>query len=303
MIVIPREGRNRIPLTGLLHTLSLLVTALAALPLGATGTRAPDPAQFTPAGDEVPFVVSPSSVTRAMLDIAGVGARDTLIDLGSGDGRIVIAAAQRGATALGVEIDPALVAKSEAAARAAGVAARARFVKQDLFDTDLSAASVVTMYLLQEVNLQLRPRLLALAPGTRIVSHDWHMGDWEPDRRMVVEVPDKPVGRDKMSTVMLWVVPARVSGVWCGTGANRRATLRLDQSFQRLSGELTLEGGRPKAVVGSAQGEVILLSGGERGTLTLRASGGTLNAAGADGVLAAVSRFSWRAGPAGCAVP
>ena len=272
-------------------------------PAWGAGVRVLDPSQFTPAGDEVPFVVSPSNVTRAMLDIAGVTARDTLIDLGSGDGRIVIAAAQRGATALGVEIDPALVAKSEAAARAAGVSARTRFVKQDLFDTDLAGASVITMYLLQEVNLQLRPRLLALAPGTRIVSHDWHMGDWAPDRRVVVEVPDKPVGREKSSQVMLWVVPARVAGVWCGSSGDRRATLRLDQSFQRLSGELSVDGAAVRAIVGSAHGEVVTLSAAEHGTFTLRAAAGTLQAAGADGAFAPLARFSWRAGPAGCAAP
>ena len=120
MTVIPRKRRNRIPLTGLLHTLFLLVAALAAVPAGAAGARAPEPSQFTPAGDEVPFVVSPSNVTRAMLDIAGVTARDRLIDLGSGDGRIVITAARQfGASGLGVEIVPDLVAKSNENAKRA----------------------------------------------------------------------------------------------------------------------------------------------------------------------------------------
>jgi hypothetical protein len=174
-----------------------------------------------PAEVEVPFVVTPDRVTVAMLEIAGVGPGDHLIDLGSGDGRIVITAARRfGATGLGVEIVPDLVARSRRDAQQAGVAARALFREEDLFTTDLAPASVVTMYLLPEINLQLRPRLLALAPGTRIVSHDWDMGDWLPDRSLVLPVPDKPVGREKLSRVHLWHVPAAIEGRWCAAAAD-----------------------------------------------------------------------------------
>jgi SAM-dependent methyltransferase len=156
---------------------------------------------------DVPFIVTPDHVTLAMLELAGVGPRDTLIDLGSGDGRIVITAARRfGARGLGVEIVPELVKASRENARRAGVADRVEFRQQDLFDTDLAAATVITLYLLPEVNLQLRPRLQRLRPGTRIVSHDWNMGDWEPDRIVVVPAPDKPVGREKISRLYLWVV-------------------------------------------------------------------------------------------------
>jgi SAM-dependent methyltransferase len=161
---------------------------------------------------DVPFEPTPHLVVDAMLRLAKVGPGDLLIDLGSGDGRIVIAAARRGATGLGVEIVPELVEQSRANARAAGVAARVEFREQDLFRTDLARATVVTMYLLPEVNLQLRPRLLALAPGTRLVSHDWDLGDWAPDRSVRIDVPDKALGRDKFSRVHLWVVPARVHG-------------------------------------------------------------------------------------------
>lgn len=158
---------------------------------------------------DVPFIVTPDRVTHAMLQLAGVRACDHVIDLGSGDGRIVITAAKHfGATGLGVEIVPELVGKSRENARQAGVAERATFVEQDLFATDLSRATVVTMYLLPEVNLQLRPRLLALKPGTRIVSHDWDMGDWKPDRTVVVDAPDKPTGREKISRLHLWTIPA-----------------------------------------------------------------------------------------------
>jgi predicted methyltransferase len=161
-------------------------------------------------GDEVPFVVTPDNVTREMLKLADVKPGDHVIDLGSGDGRIVIvAASQFGATGLGVEIVPDLVAKSRENARRASVADKVEFRVQDLFETDLSRATVITMYLLPEVNLQLRPKLLALKPGTRIVSHDWDMGDWKPDRVVTVDVPDKPIGREKLSRLYLWTVPPR----------------------------------------------------------------------------------------------
>lgn len=187
------------------------------------------------AAEDVPFVVSPDNVTATMLEIARVAPEDYVIDLGSGDGRIVITAAKRfGARGLGVEIDPKLVAESRANARRAGVSTRAFFREQDLFKTDLSPASVVTMYLLPEVNLQLRPKLLALRPGTRVVSHDWDMGDWQPDRTIVLDVPDKSVGLEKKSRVHLWVVPARVQGDWCGTGKARGTLLRLAQDYQRF---------------------------------------------------------------------
>ena len=170
-------------------------------------------ATTTHAQDEVPFVTSPHPVTMAMLKLARVQASDVVLDLGSGDGRIVIAAARQfGARGVGVELSPQLVQTSLDNARRAGVAGRTQFVVQDLFETDLAQASVITMYLLPEVNLQLRPKLLALRPGTRIVSHDWDLGDWEPDRTVVVDAPDKPVGLEKKSRVHLWVVPAPLGG-------------------------------------------------------------------------------------------
>ena len=189
----------------------------------------------SPAAEEVPFITTPDNVTLEMLRIAQVGPQDHVIDLGSGDGRIVITAASRfGARGLGVEIVPELVRRSIANAQRAGVAERALFREQDIFQTDLSAATVITLYLLPEVNLQLRPRLLALTPGTRIVSHDWDMGDWKPDQTVVVPVPDKAVGLEKSSRVHLWRVPAPVDGLWCaGT-----AQLRVGQSFQNYQARL-----------------------------------------------------------------
>ena len=185
--------------------------------------------------EEVPFVTTPEHVAIAMLELAKVGPEDFVIDLGSGDGRIVIDAARRfGARGLGVEIVPDLVERSRRAAEEAGVADRAHFREQDLFRTDLAPASVITMSRLPDVNLQLRPRLLKLRPGTRIVSHDWDMGEWTPDRTMTIDVPDKPLGRDKVSRIHLWIVPAQVEGVWCGIGKARGKRLEVTQAFQRF---------------------------------------------------------------------
>jgi SAM-dependent methyltransferase len=156
---------------------------------------------------DVPFVVTPQRVVDAMLELARVGPEDRLLDLGSGDGRIVItAAARRGTRGVGIEIDPRLVQLARRRAREAGVQDRVRFEVQDLFQTDLSQATVITMYLLPDVNLALRPTLQRLRPGTRIVSHDWDMGDWPPDRQVVLDVPDKPVGLSRQSTLFLWTV-------------------------------------------------------------------------------------------------
>jgi Methyltransferase domain len=223
-------------------------TALAALALCLAG-----PGSLR-AQEEVPFVTTPDNVTLSMLELAQVGPKDFVLDLGSGDGRIVILAAKRfGARGLGVEIVPELVQRSRRNAARAGVAERAKFLEQDLFKTDLSVATVITMYLLQEVNLQLRPALLALKPGTRIVSHDWDLGDWKSDRAITVDAPDKPVGLDKLSRLRLWVVPARVEGLWCGTGPHSGARLRLAQRFQDFAGTLAL-GGNSQEFAGRIDG-------------------------------------------------
>lgn len=230
--------------------------ALLALALCLAGPSA------LQAQDEVPFVVTPDNVTLAMLELARVGPQDFVLDLGSGDGRIVILAARRfGARGLGVEIVPELVERSRRNAAQAGVAERARFVEQDLFKTDLSTATVITMYLLQEVNLQLRPSLLALKPGTRIVSHDWDMGDWRPDRSVTVDAPDKPVGFDKRSRLHLWVVPARVEGAWCGIGAHRGTRLQLAQKHQVFDATLSLGSGA-QLLAGRIEGPRLRAAGG-----------------------------------------
>lgn len=211
--------------------------ALSAQPV----TPAPQPQPLAaplaaaPYMEEVPFITSPDNVTQEMLRLAQVRAGDHVIDLGSGDGRIVILAAKlHGATGLGVEIVPELVERSIRYAREAGVADKVSFKIQDLFQTDLSAASVITMYLLPDVNLALRPRLLALKPGTRIVSHDWDMGDWKPDQTTEVPVPNKAVGLARSSKIHTWMVPAQIDGAWCGTGALSGWSLRVTQRFQEV---------------------------------------------------------------------
>ena len=192
---------------------------------------------------DTPFVTTPDNVVRAMLDLAALRAGERLIDLGSGDGRIVIEAARRGATAHGVEIDPRLVAHSRDAAVRASVAERATFATQDLFETDFAAADVVTMYLLPDVNARLAPRLFAtLRPGARIVSHDYGLGAWPADTTIEVDAPGKTVGVVKRSTLMLWTVPAKVAGGWSGPAGGVPLALELEQSWQRVSGTLRWRG-------------------------------------------------------------
>ncbi|GAB3470686.1 hypothetical protein GCM10011496_04330 [Polaromonas eurypsychrophila] len=244
--------------------------------------------------EEVPFITSPDNVTLEMLSSAGVKRGDHVIDLGSGDGRIVILAAKKfEATGLGVEIDPSLVERSKASARNAGVADKVEFRVQDLFKTDLAPASVITMYLLPEFNLQLRPALLALKPGTRIVSHDWDMGDWKPDRTTVVAVPNKAVGREKSSKIHLWTVPAKVDGLWCASGLLRGASITLTQTYQNFSGTLAWRD-RTRELAGTISGSELRTPAGSSGELVLQATGDELRIASAQGNMALVQGASFR---------
>ena len=176
---------------------------------------------------DAPYVATDYQVVDAMLAMAEVRPDDFVVDLGSGDGRILIAAARsHGARGLGVDIDPARVREARANAHAAGIAHRVDFRRQDLFETPLGDADLVTLYLTPEVNLRLRPRLLSqMRPGARIVSHDFGMGEWRPDRR-------ERVGT---ATLFLWVVPARVGGRWTLTADGRTATLDLEQYRKRVT--------------------------------------------------------------------
>lgn len=187
---------------------------------------------------EVPFVPSPQVVVDEMLRLAEVGKNDFVMDLGSGDGRILItAAAKFGARGIGVDLDETLIYQSEAAAQQAGVADRVQFIRQDLFKTDLSKATVITMYLLPGVNLRLRPVLLGLKPGTRIVAHDFDLGDWKPDVKVTVR-----------KNVMFWTVPAKIDGRWrlqlpLPAGA-QTWDLDIRQKYQEIDGVVRV-GDRP----------------------------------------------------------
>jgi hypothetical protein len=251
--------------------------AVMTLMLLALGARA--------ASEDVPFVVTPDSVTLAMLQLAKVGPEDYLMDLGSGDGRIVITAAKRfGARGMGIEIRDDLIEKSRAAAAAAGVGSRASFRNQDLFKTDLSPASVVTLYLLPEVNLELRPKLLQLRPGTRVVSHDFDMGDWEPDKVQSLDAPDKPIGLEKKSRIFLWIVPARVDGLWCGTGKAKDRSITVAQRYQHVRIDIPADGA-VRALEGRVNGSVIRT---RTGTLNLGFDGQKLRTTYAGGTSAAL---------------
>jgi hypothetical protein len=209
---------------------------------------------------DVPFVPTPPKVVEVMLGIAKVGQSDYVIDLGSGDGRIVIAAAKKyGARGLGVDIDGALVDTARREAQRQGVSDKVSFANRNLFITDISDATVVTMYLFPRVIMQLRPRLLQeLKPGTRIVSHEFALDEWQPDAKVTVPVPDKPYGTP-YSEVYLWIVPANASGKWRwrAPGAARDDELTLEQTFQKLDGAGSVDGRMGRIARGRVEGDEV----------------------------------------------
>lgn len=210
------------------RSLLAAAAAAAALPAGraARAQFAADPSGAND-GKDVIWVPTPDTAVVRMLEMAQVGPDDVVVDLGSGDGRIAIAAAKlRGARARGIEYSGEMVAISRNAAEIQGVAGRVTFREADLFETDFSDATVLTLYLLTALNVKLRPKILALRPGTRVVSHMFRMGDWEPDES----------DRVGASEIHLWIVPARVAGAWrLADGADTFA-LSLRQRYQRVTG-------------------------------------------------------------------
>ena len=238
---------------------------------------------------DTPYVPTPQVVVDRMLELAQIKPGDTVIDLGSGDGRIMITAAQKyGARGFGVELNPRLVESSNEAAKTAGVADRVKFLQQDLFKTDFREADVLTLYLLPDVNMALRPKILAdLKPGTRVVSHDYGMGLWRPEVEEVIPAPDKTVGARKESTVYLWIVPARVGGAWdldIHVGKrSRRYPLTLEQQYQALTGSVLVQGKKAMPITrGALKGDEIRIEMPDgavsRGPVALvgRATGDTL---------------------------
>lgn len=185
------------------------------------------------AGKDVVWVPTPQALVDRMLDMARLTPQDRLVDLGSGDGRTVITAAQRGANARGIEYNPEMVAISVKAAQAAGVSNRAKFEQGDIFEKDFSEADVLTLFLLPSLNVRLRPTILDMKPGTRVVSNSFSMGDWEPDQ--TVNVTENCTGYCK---ALLWIVPAKVEGTWKMPGKE----LELKQKFQVLEGTMRENG-------------------------------------------------------------
>ena len=229
-----------------MHSLNLLVPRsisafLVAVALALPGSAIAQDKDYAPTvgqeGKDVIWVPTPQALVEKMLDMAKLTAKDIHYDLGSGDGRTVITAAKRGAQAFGVEYNPDMVALSERTAAKEDVAGKAKFFNGDIFQTDFSQATVVTLYLLPSLNVKLRPTLLKMKPGTRVVSHAFNMDEWQPDQTENVE------GR----TAYLWIVPAAVEGTWrcnvAGSGP-MEYRLKLRQQFQKIEGEIELDGQR-----------------------------------------------------------
>jgi hypothetical protein len=244
-----------------------LVFSLVAASAFAQATATQKPAQQTyepkvgQAGKDVVWVPTSQLLVDKMLDMAKVTPQDFVMDLGSGDGRTVITAAKRGATAVGIEYNPDMVELSKHNAEKAGVNGKASFMKADLYETDLSKATVITMFLLPEINMKLRPKILNLKPGTRVVSNSFTMEDWEDDET-------ETVTGDCTSwcTAHMWIVPAKVEGTW----QLPQGELKLKQQFQKVTGTL---GSTP--VEGKVRGEEITFTAAKT-TYTGHVNGSTI---------------------------
>jgi len=230
----------------------LCLLVMVAGGVAQTGTGESYQPQSGQAGKDVVWVPTPQQTVNTMLDLAKVTSSDYVIDLGSGDGRTVITAAQRGATALGIEYNPEMVALAKREAAKEGVSAKATFIEADLFETDFSKATVVTMFLLPRINLELRPKILDMKPGTRIVSNSFDMSDWKPDEtRTLTE------GCSGWCTAYFWLVPAKVNGTW----KLDNGEIRFEQEFQNIVGTLTISG-KAQDIVGKLEGEKIRFTAG-----------------------------------------
>lgn len=258
---------------------ALVLSAVSAAPAQtkpAAGAQAPFEPRVGQSGKDVVWVPSPQALVDRMLDMAKLTPKDFLMDLGSGDGITVITAAKRGARAMGIEYEPPMVELSKKNAQAAGVADRATFLKADLFETDLTKADVITMFLLPSINMRLRPTLLDLKPGTRIVSNTFDMEDWEADET-------QNAGGDCTSwcTALLWIVPAKVQGTW----QTPQGELVLTQRFQMVTG--TLNGAQISA--GRLRGEEITFTAGGA-TYKGKVEGNTITGTGPAGAFTATKK-------------
>ncbi|MPZ59337.1 MAG: methyltransferase domain-containing protein [Rhizobiales bacterium] len=246
-----------------------LATTCLVLVVSLSSAVAQSAKEFEPAegqqGKDVIWVPTSQALVNKMLEVAQVTSEDYVVDLGSGDGRTVISAAKRGATALGVEYNPDMVALSQRTAAKEGVSDKATFAKADLFESDFAQATVVTMFLLSELNLRLRPKILDMKPGTRVVSNTFDMGDWTPE-----ETIHANVGCRRYCTGYYWVVPAKVEGTW----RLPQGELTLQQKYQMISG--TLKSGKVTALVkGKLSGDRITFTAGAM-EYTGRVNGNTI---------------------------
>lgn len=257
-----------------MHPLRLFAPAALALALALPATVSAADATYTPQvgqeGKDVIWVPTPEALIAKMLDMAKVTPNDIVFDLGSGDGRTVIAAAKRGAKATGIEFNPDMVNLSKASAQKAGVADKATFINGDIFATDFSQATVVTMYLLPSLNLKLRPTLLNMKPGTHVVSHAFTMDDWKADETASVD------GR----TAYHWIVPAKVAGTWAWQANNQAYEVTLTQKYQELSGTATIAGKPAKLAAAKITGDQITFTvedGGNTREFTGRVNGSAID--------------------------
>jgi hypothetical protein len=265
-----------------------LVVLLSLIAAGVYAQAQPAKEPYEPRvgqeGKDVVWVPSPQTVVNKMLEIAKVTPKDYLIDLGSGDGRTVITAAKRGVKALGIEYNPDMVELSKRNAAKEGVSDKATFAKADLFESDFSQATVITMFLLPDINLKLRPKILDLKPGTRIVSNTFTMGEWTADETATVNEDCQ-----SYCTALLWIVPAKVAGTW----QLPQGELALKQTFQMISG--TIRSGNVSTPItnGRLRGEEISFTAG--GTqYTGRVNGNIM-----EGSVKGGSDSKWRATRAG----
>ena len=240
-----------------LHSARWMVLALGLALAAGSAIAQEKQEEFKPyvgqPGKDVVWVPTGEDLVQEMLNLAKVTSKDYVIDLGSGDGRTVIAAAKLGATALGIEYNPDMVELSRRNAKEAGVSDKATFINGDIFESDFSKASVITMFLLPQINLKLRPKLLDMKPGTRIVSNSFTMEDWTADGTVDLES-----GCTTWCTAYLWIVPAKVGGKW----KLKDGELILDQKFQAITGTLEANG-QNASIVGKLKGDQISFNAGD----------------------------------------
>ena len=264
---------------------SVLASCISLLAAGAFAQAPAANGQFEPTvgqpGKDVVWVPTPQALVDKMLDMAKATPQDYVMDLGSGDGRTVITAAKRGIRAHGVEYNPDMVELSNRNAAAEKVNDRATFVKADLFETDFSQATVITMFLLPDINLKLRPKILDLKPGTRIVSNSFTMGDWAADETATIEN-----GCTNYCTAHLWIVPAKVGGTW----KSAQGEVRFTQLFQILSGTVNSGGNSAPITNGKMVGDQITFTAGNS-QYTGRVNGSTIEGT----IRTGASSANWRA--------